>query len=120
MRFAAALAEAKRDLRGLVPKLSDWLKEILMLRLALETHQTPYPGLADDLAALLPPDFLRATPFERVPHLARYLRGMQARAERWKRDAAKDATRAKELGPFTAVLKKLGPAAGEVDRKSVV
>ena len=114
MRFAAALAEAKRDLRGLVPKLSDWLKEILMLRLALETHQTPYPGLADDLAALLPPDFLRATPFERVPHLARYLRGMQARAERWKRDAAKDATRAKELGPFTAVLKKLGPAAGEV------
>ena len=39
MRFAAALAEAKRDLRGLVLKLSDWLKEILMLRLALETDR---------------------------------------------------------------------------------
>ena len=62
-RFAAGVAQAKADLRGLVPKLGDWLKEIFTLRLALETHAQPYPGLADDLAALLTPDFLRTTPF---------------------------------------------------------
>lgn len=111
--FARTLEEARRDLRGLVPKLTAWLKEIFTLRLALEVHKTPYPGMAGDLAALLPPDFLRTTPFGRLPHLPRYLRGMQLRAERWKRDAAKDEARAKELAPFTAALKKLGPAAGE-------
>jgi ATP-dependent helicase HrpA len=112
--FAKALEQAKQDLRGLVPKLGDWLKEIFTLRLALETHAQPYPGLAEDLAALLPADFLRATPFERVRHLPRYLKGRLARAERWKRDAAKDTQRAAELAPFTAAVKKLGPAAGEL------
>ena len=102
--FEQALAAAKQDLRGLVPKLTDWLKETFTLRLALETSKTPYPGMADDLAALLPPDFLRRMPFQRVQHLPRYLRGRQVRAERWKRDAAKDATRAKELAPFTEAV----------------
>jgi len=112
--FAKALEQVKQDLRGLVPKLGDWLKEIFTLRLALETHAQPYPGLVEDLAGLLPPDFLRTTPFERVRHLPRYLKGRLARAERWKRDAAKDAQRAAELVPFTAAMKKLGPAAGEL------
>ncbi len=112
--FAKALEQAKQDLRGLVPKLGDWLKEIFTLRLALETHAQPYPGLAEDLAAFLPPDFLRTTPFERVRDLPRYLRGRQARTERWKRDAAKDAQRAAELAPFVTAVKKLGPKAGEL------
>ena len=81
--FASELAKAKQDLRGIVPKLGDWLKEIFNLRLELETHATPYSGQGPDLAALLPPDFLRRTPFERVKHLPRYLRGMKARADRW-------------------------------------
>jgi ATP-dependent helicase HrpA len=105
--FGKKLEEAKRDLRGLVPKVGDWLKETFTLRLALETHKQPYPGQAEDLAALLPPDFLRRMPFDRVQHLPRYLRGMQARAERWKRDAAKDASRARELAPFVAAARKL-------------
>ena len=105
--FERALGIAKQDLRGLVPKLGDWLRETFTLRLALETHQQPYPGMADDLAALLPPDFLRRMPFGRVQHLPRYLRGMQARAERWKRDGAKDALRAKELTPFVKAVAAL-------------
>jgi ATP-dependent helicase HrpA len=112
--FDRALERAKQSLRGLVPKLGDWLKETFTLRLALETLKQPYPGMADDLAALLPPDFLRRMPFERVQHLPRYLRGMQARAERWKRDAAKDALRARELAPFAAAVKKAGPKAEAV------
>ncbi len=98
--FHNVVAQSKQDLKGLVPKLGDWLKEVFTLRLALETHTQPYPGLAEDLATLLSPDFLRATPFERVRHLPRYLKGRLARADRWKRDAAKDAQRATELAPF--------------------
>jgi ATP-dependent helicase HrpA len=102
--FDHALAAAKQDLRGLVPKLGDWLKEILTLRLAIQTSKQTYPGMADDLAALLPSDFLRVTPFGRLAHLPRYLKGMLARAERAKRDPAKDAARAKELAPFAKAV----------------
>ena len=112
--FAVAVAAAKGDLRGLVPKLGDWLKEIFTLRLELETHAQPYPGMAQDLAALLPPDFLQRTPFERIKHLPRYLRGLKARADRWKRDAAKDSQRAAEIAPFVAAVKKGGAQAGEL------
>lgn len=105
--FEQALAAAKQDLRGLVPRLGHWLKETFTLRLALETSKSPYPGMAADLAALLPPDFLRRMPLERVQHLPRYLRGMQVRAERWKRDAAKDAARAAELAPFAKTVAAL-------------
>jgi ATP-dependent helicase HrpA len=105
--FERALAAAKQDLRGLVPKLGDWLKEIFTLRLALQTTKHAYPGMAEDLAALLPPDFLRATPFERVQHLPRYLKGLQARAERARREPAKDAARAAELAPFTKAVAAL-------------
>ncbi len=112
--FAQRLAEAKRDLRGAGPKLLDGLKEILTLRLALQTHSTPYPGMAEDLVALLPGDFLTVTAYERLKHLPRYLRAMQLRAERWPRDAAKDASRMKELAPFVAMVRKqpIGEAAG--------
>ncbi len=105
--FGRVLAQAKQDLRGSVPRLTDWLKEILALRLELQTHAQPYPKMADDLAALLPSDFLRHTPFERLKHLPRYLRGMKARADRWKRDTAKDAQRAAELAPFVKAVASL-------------
>ena len=112
--FAAKVAGAKADLRGLVPKLTDWLKEILTLRLALQTHRTPYPGLANDVGSLLPPDFVRRTPFPRLSQLPRYLRGMLARADRWKRDPAKDASRARELQPHVQAVAKLGDKAGHL------
>jgi ATP-dependent helicase HrpA len=70
--------------------------------------------MMEDLAALLPPNFLRVAPFERIAHLPRYLKGMQARAERAKRDPAKDAARAREIAPFVAAVKKRGADAGEL------
>ena len=112
--FGKQLAQAKLDLRGLVPKLTDWLKEALTLRLALQTTKAGYPGMAEDLATLMPADFLRHLPFERVKHLPRYLKGMQVRAERYKRDPLKDAQRAKELAPFVKAVASLQgkPVAG--------
>ena len=112
-RFAAVVEEAKADGRGLVSRLTDLLREILTLRLALQTHKTPYPGLENDLAALVPPDFVARIPFARLKHLPRYLKGMQARAERWKRDPAKDSARARELQPFVQAAARLGERAGE-------
>lgn len=112
--FAAALASARADLRGVVPRLKDLLAEVLGLRQALLNHKTPYPGLEEELAALLPADFVRVIPFERLRHLPRYLKARQARCERWKRDPAKDASRARELAPFaTAAAKRRGAADDE-------
>ncbi|MDD3179835.1 MAG: DUF3418 domain-containing protein [Opitutaceae bacterium] len=111
--FTARVQEARHDLRGLVPRLRDWLQEIFTLRLALQTHPQPYPGMADDLAALLPPDFLQRMQFPRIRHLARYLRAMQARADRWRRDPAKDGARAAQVAPYLAAVRKLGDRTGE-------
>ncbi len=112
--FARELAVAKESLRGLVPQLIEQLREVLALRLELQTHKTPYPGLENDLATLLPADFLRKTPFVRVPHLSRYLRGLKLRAERWRRDPAKDSNRARELQPFVQAVQRLGDRATEL------
>ncbi len=112
--FEREVERAKADLRGLVPRLTDLLREVLTLRLALQTHRTPYPGMENDLATLLPPDFLRHTPFARLQHLPRFLKGMQLRAERARRDAAKDSSRARELQPFVQAVQRLGEDAGEL------
>jgi ATP-dependent helicase HrpA len=104
--FGAAVDRAKADLRGLVPRYVDQLREILTLRLALEVHATPYAGMAADLAALLPADFVRATPYGQLAHFPRYLKAMKQRADRWRQNPAKDAERAKQLAPYVAAVAK--------------
>ncbi len=101
--FAAAVAKAKADLQGLVPRLVDLLREILSLRQALLVHAQPYRGQGPDLTALMPADFLRVTPYERLGHFPRYLKAMKLRADRWKQNPAKDAERAKQLAAFAGV-----------------
>ncbi|MDD2763840.1 MAG: ATP-dependent RNA helicase HrpA [Opitutaceae bacterium] len=98
--FARELDRVRTGLRGVVPRLTDRLREIFTLRQELLTHPQPYPGLAEDLAALLPPDFLAATPFDRLAHLPRYLKAMQLRAGRWKQNPERDAGRARQLAPY--------------------
>lgn len=100
--FQSAAEGAKADLRGIVPRLTERLKEVLGLRQALMVAPSPYPGLTRDLDTLLPPDFLVRTPFERLVHLPRYLRAMQMRAERWRQNPAKDSERAAKLAPYAA------------------
>ena len=105
--FAAALEKSKADLRGLVPRLTDLLREILTLRQALLVHPTPPPGLERELSALLAADFLRATPYAQLAQLPRYLRAMKLRADRWRKNPAKDAERAAQLAPYVAAAAKL-------------
>jgi len=104
--FAAALARAKADLRGLVPRLTDLMREILTLRQALLVHPTPPAGQDRDLAGLLAPDFLRNTPYAQLAHFPRYLRAMKIRADRWRQNPAKDAERAAQLAPYLAALER--------------
>jgi ATP-dependent helicase HrpA len=102
--FSAAVEKAKGDLRGLVPRLGDLLREILSLRQSLLVHPTPYGGLGPDLKALLPADFVQVTPYGQVPQLPRYLKAMKVRADRWKQNPIKDRERATQLAPFVAAL----------------
>jgi ATP-dependent RNA helicase HrpA len=113
--FARELAQARAGLRGVVPKLTDLLREILTLRQALLTHPQPYPGLAEELAALLPADFIAATPFPRLAHLPRYLQAMKIRADRWRQNAARDAERAQRVAPYVQAVaaQRRSGAAGE-------
>jgi len=109
-RFAAALVSAKDDLRGIVPRLVDTLTEILTLRQHLQVHATPYAELADDLASLVPTDFLRRVPYRQLGHLARYLRAMKVRADRWRQNQVKDADRAQQLAPYLKAGRELADA----------
>jgi len=105
--FGAAVDRAKADLRGLVPRYVDQLRDILTVRLALEVHATPFPGMPADLAALLPADFVRATPYVQLAQFPRYLKAMKQRADRWRQSSVKDAERSRQLAPYVAAVAKL-------------
>ena len=105
--FTSALDQAKSDLRGIVQRFAVLLREILTLRQGLLVHPQPYEGMEKDLRALMPPDFLRATPYPQLAHLPRYLKAMVIRAERWRKSPAKDANRARQLAPYVAAASKL-------------
>jgi len=105
--FGAAVDRAKADLRGLVPRYVDQLRDILTVRLALEVHATPFPGMPADLAALLPADFVRATPYVQLAQFPRYLKAMKQRADRWRQNSVKDAERSRQLAPYVAAVAKL-------------
>jgi ATP-dependent helicase HrpA len=104
--FAAALEKSKSDLCGLVPRITDLLREILTLRQALLVHPHPPAGLERELDALVPGDFLRVTPYAQLAHFPRYLKAMKVRADRWKQNPAKDAERTAQLAPYVALVAK--------------
>ena len=105
--FTAAIEKSQADLRGIVPRFCDQLREILTLRQTLMVQPGAQAGLERDLAALLPPDFLRTTPYAQLPHFPRYLKGMKLRAERWRQNPAKDAERAGQLASYVVAAGKL-------------
>ena len=105
--FERAIDRTKDDLRGLVPRLMDLLKEILTLRQALLVHPQPYRGQGPELSALLAANFLATTPYEQLAHFPRYLKAMRLRADRWRQNPAKDEERAKQLAPYVKAANEL-------------
>ena len=110
--FAAAATQATHDIRTIIPKYTDLLREILAARHALQVLPGAHPALARDAAALVPENFLRdpGMTMERLAHFPRYLKAMRLRAERWKQNPAKDAERAKQLAPYLAAAQHPGAA----------
>ncbi|MEI6464254.1 MAG: DUF3418 domain-containing protein, partial [Verrucomicrobiota bacterium] len=105
--FALVVEKARTDLRGLVPRLVDLLREILTLRQDLLVLSDPPPGLARDLAALVPANFIGTTPYAQLAHFPRYLKAMKLRAERARNNLAKDAERVAQLAPYEKALSAL-------------
>ena len=55
---------------------------------------------AQQLQRLMPKRFLHAAPWDRLQHLARYLKAITLRLEKYRADPARDATRLAELRPL--------------------
>jgi ATP-dependent helicase HrpA len=105
-QFSARVEEIRSEIPGLVPKLIDWVGDVLSARQALMLCKKPYPELQTDLARLVPPRFLATTPLPRVRHLPRYLKAMQIRAERAAVNPAKDLEKSRRIQPLIASLDK--------------
>jgi ATP-dependent helicase HrpA len=99
-RFRALTESAHRDLPLLTHRLGDWTRQLLALREIVLAGPKRYTGMEQDVARLMPADFLARTPHTRLAHLHRYLRAIQIRAERASLNAAKDTEKAMQLAPF--------------------
>ena len=106
-RFTSLLDSARRDLPLLSRRVCDLTKQLLATQSQLLASPNRYQGFEQDLQRLLPADFLSYTRYSRLPHLLRYLRAVQIRAERAIQNPARDAERAKQILPFVACLPKL-------------
>jgi ATP-dependent helicase HrpA len=56
---------------------------------------------------LVPRRFLERVPYERLPHLARYLKALLVRVERASLNPVKDQERVRQLSPYVEALKGL-------------
>ncbi|MBX3159045.1 MAG: ATP-dependent RNA helicase HrpA [Deltaproteobacteria bacterium] len=109
--FHARLAAGRLQLPGVLEDLARLAQDIT-LELGKVQHAlrplTGKPGIAkavvDDvqsqLAHLAPPDWLRATPSARLPHLVRYLRALHVRLQRQANDPQKDQHKATQVAPL--------------------
>ena len=111
--IAGAQAQARTRLEGAADRLVHGVQELLEMRRTILAWPRPYSGMADDLERLLPRHFLLHVPFERLPHLCRYLRAVLVRAERADADAGKDASKDAQVRPYQAEVDRL---VAEVER----
>ncbi len=107
--FNDALERARQRIPNLIPSIVGWVQNCLQLRRQIIDTRRPYPGMRDDLEALLPPDFLTIVPFEQLKHLPRYLKAMLVRAERADNNPAREKQCAKQLEPYLLLARSGKP-----------
>ena len=130
--FETAVYSARSRLPGLAQQFMDRLGPILQLRqqvqqflggsaataaprsrtlLSLSQLGTPPARsanpLTEELAELVGPRVLDRVPYERLPHLPRYLKALLIRAERAGLNPAKHQERLRKLAPYVEALKQL-------------
>lgn len=95
---------------GLSTKFIDLISTILSLRHHLLLQPTRYPGMEEDIENLIPKAFLKTTPYVILPHLPRYLKAIQLRADRCKTNPQKDSEKVALVLPFQQKLKQFQAA----------
>ncbi|MFA5257093.1 MAG: ATP-dependent RNA helicase HrpA [Opitutales bacterium] len=105
--FDKTVADAVARMRGLPQSFTDMLAELFELRRAVLLHKTPYAGMQEELAALMPDNFLSITPVDRLQCFPRYLKAMLARAEQARIDRVKHAKKLDRVRPYAEALFKL-------------
>jgi ATP-dependent helicase HrpA len=109
--FNERLAEGRGRLPGALSQLSraavEISAELEKVRASLKAMAgkpgAPRAALDDvqsQLPHLTPPDLMRATPADRLAHVARYLRAIQVRLQRLPNDPQKDQQKAAQVAPF--------------------
>jgi ATP-dependent helicase HrpA len=93
------------------------LRAFHQTRLTVYTIETANPanrpvmalmkGIREDLTTLVPGDFLRAYPLDRMGHVVRYLRAMEIRAERGANDPDRDRRKELEAAVFVEALRRM-------------
>jgi ATP-dependent helicase HrpA len=101
-RYGAVLAStAMSPKAGRSRTLSD-LKQLDAVPMA----DRPINPWAEELAALVPVNFLATTPYAQLPHLPRYLKALHTRMERATLNPLKDQERVRQLAPYLETLRK--------------
>jgi len=100
-RCGASSVSAAQTSRGPTRTLSD-----LSQLSAVPVKERPANPWAEELAVLLPANFLATIPYDQLPHLPRYLKALLTRMERAALNPAKDQERVRQLAPYLETLKK--------------
>ncbi len=106
--FAGRVAEGKNRFNLIAQELMRLATAILTehreLQKRLVTAAKGFPAAAEDvkqqLARLLAPHFVAATPYERLQHFPRYLKGAGLRLDKMRADPARDARLLAEFAPL--------------------
>ena len=106
-RFESRIQNARLYLQHLVPQLLNAITSLFETYREIRLMSDAYPGLDADLKRLISPGFLQQTPFDQVPHLSRFLKAIQMRAERAKLDPIKDKQKAEQVQPFQDAVDEL-------------
>jgi ATP-dependent helicase HrpA len=93
-RFTLIAQELARTAAGILAERAAVEKK---LNAAEKAYSQPVQDIRQQLARLLAPGWLARTPWERLRHLPRYLKGVSMRLDKLRADAARDARLAAEL-----------------------
>lgn len=99
-RFTALCDAARKTLPVETQRLIALWKQIMQQRTALLALPKSYPGLAEDMARLIPETFPARVPPAQLAHLPRYLKAMNVRNDRWIASPGKDADKAVLVARF--------------------
>ena len=106
-RFESRIQRARLYLQHVGPQLIHALESLFETHREIRLLPSAYPEMDADLARLMPPDFLRHTPYEQVLNLGRFLKAIRIRAERARIDPLKDRQKAEQVQPFCDAVAEL-------------